>query len=98
MNQLKLNQVKTNGLKIASLMVMFLASGPIFLSGALGMKDIKIIAVIKQAYTLWKAGSTVRAAFSAATGGWGWAVNIFLQFGIAYLASQNFKGSWVVGF
>lgn len=74
------------------------AFSPAMLSGILGWRQIQVVSVIRKAYSLWKAGSSVRAALAAATGGWGWVVSLLAQFGLAYLASQAFSGSWVVGY
>lgn len=89
---------KKNALKFLLLPFSILAFTPALIAGTLGWKDLQVISVIKTAYSLWRAGNSVRTALSIATGGWGWAVSFLLQFGIAYLASQAFKGSWLVGF
>lgn len=97
MNELSLKRHVTLG---GMVLIPFfaLAFSPAMLSGILGWRQIQVISVIKKAYSLWKAGSSVRAALSAATGGWGWLVSLLAQFGLAYLASQAFSGSWVVGY
>ncbi|WP_430602762.1 hypothetical protein [Enterococcus sp. DIV0724b] len=83
---------------MALIPLVTIACSPAMLSGILGWRQIQVISVIKKAYSLWKAGSSIRAALSAATGGWGWLVSLLAQFGLAYLASQAFSGSWVVGY
>ncbi|GAB2026091.1 hypothetical protein OfM1_21640 [Lactovum odontotermitis] len=100
MKSINLLQSKTGNdrLKLLLLPMTFLAFSPVLLSGILGWKQLKVISVIRTAYNLWKGGSSIRAALSAATGGWGWAVSLLLQFGIAWLASQAFSGSWIVGY
>ncbi|MFV0556181.1 MAG: hypothetical protein ACK5LM_03630 [Lactovum sp.] len=85
-------------IKITLFLILISISSPILLAGVLGLKQIKVVSMIKTAYSLWRKGMTVPAALSAATGGWSWAINLLLQFGIAYLASKAFTGSWVVSY
>jgi hypothetical protein len=97
MNELGLRRNVTFG-GMVLIPFFVLAFSPAMLSGILGWREIKVVSVIRKAYSLWKSGSSVRAALSAATGGWGWLVSLLAQFGLAYLASQAFSGSWVVGY
>lgn len=97
MNELSLKRNVTLG-GMVLIPFVALAFSPAMLSGILGWRELKVISVIRKAYSLWRAGSSIRAALSAATGGWGWLVSLLAQFGLAYLASQAFSGSWVVGY
>lgn len=97
MNDFSLNRnVKLGGLALIPFFTITCA--PAMLSGIIGWRQIKVVAVIKKAYSLWRSGSSVRAALSAATGGWGWVVSLIMQFGIAYAVSQAFQGSWLVSY
>ncbi|MEY8458363.1 hypothetical protein [Lactococcus ileimucosae] len=98
MDIVKQSKQETGYFQLLLLPILFFASAPALISASLGWRPAKVVSVIRTAYSLWRRGHSLRTALSLATGGWGWAVSLLLQFGIAWLVSQAFTGSWIVGF
>ncbi|MGL5898821.1 MAG: hypothetical protein ACRCZW_04020 [Lactobacillaceae bacterium] len=91
------NSIKHNHLKEIFALPLIALLTPALIAGQLGLPKVSVVAIIQTAYRAYKAGTSVRAAIAAATGGWGLAVSVIAQFGLAWLASQV-ANSWVIGF